>query len=124
MSDRSYFQSNQKLVIFPTRLKSSIIRNIHKSISITNILFIYSLIPDPAIASFARSEVQECAISIGLLMFGIILERFIQLLKESLSSSNASNANKSASNVPILTLSGNNAEAVGGKKQNNSSSDK
>ncbi|CRK96809.1 CLUMA_CG010028, isoform B [Clunio marinus] len=32
----------------------------------------------------ARSEVQECAIAVGLLMFGIILERFIEVLKESL----------------------------------------
>ncbi|CAO1399696.1 unnamed protein product [Diamesa serratosioi] len=39
---------------------------------------------DPNIVSFARSEVQECAISIGLLMFGIILERFIDLLRGTL----------------------------------------
>lgn len=40
---------------------------------------------DPTVASLhARSEVQECAIAVGLLMFGIILERFIEVLKESL----------------------------------------
>lgn len=32
-----------------------------------------------------RSEVQECAIAVGLLMFGIILERFIEVLKASIS---------------------------------------
>jgi hypothetical protein len=31
-----------------------------------------------------RSEVQECAITVGLLMFGIILERFVEVLKESI----------------------------------------
>lgn len=31
-----------------------------------------------------RSEVQECAIAVGLLMFGIILERFVEVLRESI----------------------------------------
>lgn len=40
---------------------------------------------DPNIAKLkARSEVQECAIAVGLLMFGIILERFIEVLEESI----------------------------------------
>lgn len=40
---------------------------------------------DPHVASAqVRSEVQECAIAVGLLMFGIILERFIEVVKESL----------------------------------------
>lgn len=47
-----------------------------------------------------RSEVQECAIAVGLLMFGIILERFIEVLKESLSvgapAANLSDARQSA----------------------------
>lgn len=43
------------------------------------------LFADQDIAKQVRSEVQECAISIGLLMFGIILERFIEVLKESIS---------------------------------------
>lgn len=37
----------------------------------------------------ARSEVQENAIAVGLLMFGIILERFVEVLKESINSGNA-----------------------------------
>lgn len=45
----------------------------------------FLLLTDPSAASLpARSEVQECAIAVGLLMFGIILERFIEILKESL----------------------------------------
>ncbi|XP_058832395.1 uncharacterized protein LOC131690537 isoform X2 [Topomyia yanbarensis] len=36
---------------------------------------------DASIAPGARSEVQECALSIGLLMFGIILERFIHVIQ-------------------------------------------
>lgn len=37
---------------------------------------------DPKIADGARSEVQECAIIIGLLMFGIILERFLTVVQD------------------------------------------
>lgn len=47
---------------------------------------------DQNIAKQVRSEVQECAISIGLLMFGIILERFIEVLKESISVGSASSS--------------------------------
>ncbi|XP_055644109.1 telomerase-binding protein EST1A isoform X2 [Toxorhynchites rutilus septentrionalis] len=36
---------------------------------------------DETIAPGARSEVQECALSIGLLMFGIILERFVHMIQ-------------------------------------------
>lgn len=38
----------------------------------------------------ARSEVQECAITVALLMFGIIVERFIEVLKETLNGSSKS----------------------------------
>lgn len=33
-----------------------------------------------------RSEVQECAITVAILMFGVIVERFIEVLKETLNS--------------------------------------
>jgi hypothetical protein len=42
------------------------------------------LVSDSTAASDTRSEVQECAIAVGLLMFGIILERFIEVLRESM----------------------------------------
>lgn len=42
-------------------------------------------IPAPQDATMqVRSEVQECAITVGLLMFGIILERFVEVLRESI----------------------------------------
>uniref|UniRef100_A0A336N3P0 CSON005905 protein n=2 Tax=Culicoides sonorensis TaxID=179676 RepID=A0A336N3P0_CULSO len=41
-----------------------------------------SQLKDQKIACGARSEVQECAIIIGLLMFGIILERFLTVLQD------------------------------------------
>lgn len=40
----------------------------------------------------ARPEVQECAIIVALLMFGIIVERFIEVLRETLNGGNKSNA--------------------------------
>ena len=46
---------------------------------ISNILI---FLPDASIAPGARSEVQECALSVGLLMFGIILERFIHMIQD------------------------------------------
>lgn len=46
----------------------------------------------------ARSEVQECAITVALLMFGIIVERFIEVLKETLN-----DGSKSTSPVVILS---------------------
>lgn len=48
----------------------------------------------------ARSEVQECAITVALLMFGIIVERFIEVLKEAL---NDDGSSKSTSPVVILS---------------------
>lgn len=44
----------------------------------------FHVFSDPSVASEVRSELQECAIAVGLLMFGIILERFIEVLRESL----------------------------------------
>lgn len=53
---------------------------------------------DSTIAPGARSEVQECALSIGLLMFGIILERFIHVIQTASSSSDStSNSHGSTS---------------------------
>lgn len=46
----------------------------------------------------ARPEVQECAIIVALLMFGIIVERFIEVLRETLNGSA-----KSAAAVVILS---------------------
>ncbi|XP_063703273.1 telomerase-binding protein EST1A isoform X2 [Culicoides brevitarsis] len=43
-----------------------------------------SQLKDTKIAGGARSEVQECAITIGLLMFGIILERFLAVVQEAI----------------------------------------
>lgn len=42
---------------------------------------------DTTIAAGARPEVQECALAIGLLMFGIILERFIHVIQGASSAS-------------------------------------
>lgn len=54
--------------------------------SYARLTFKLFLFADPNIAKLkARSEVQECAIAVGLLMFGIILERFIEVLEESIS---------------------------------------
>lgn len=44
--------------------------------------FFFFVFPDTKIVGGARSEVQECAIIIGLLMFGIILERFLVVVQE------------------------------------------
>lgn len=52
----------------------------------------------------ARSEVQECAIIVALLMFGIIVERFIEVLKETLN-----DVNKTSS---AATESGTNDESL------------
>ena len=46
-----------------------------------------------------RSEVQECAIIVALFMFGIIVERFIEVLKETL------NGGSSKSSAPVVILS-------------------
>jgi hypothetical protein len=48
--------------------------------------FFLSFLADTNLAPGARSEVQECALCIGLLMFGIILERFIVVIKDALHS--------------------------------------
>lgn len=40
----------------------------------------------------ARPEVQECAIIVALLMFGIIVERFIEVLRETLNGGSKSAA--------------------------------
>lgn len=50
-----------------------------------------------------RSEVQECAIMVALLMFGIIVERFIEVLKETLNRGNSSKS--SATSAPVVILS-------------------
>jgi len=54
-------------------------------------LFYSRSLADPSVASM-RSEVQEFAITIGLLMFGIILERFIEVLKETLNDGKSKSA--------------------------------
>lgn len=51
----------------------------------------------------ARSEVQECAITVALLMFGIIVERFIEVLKETLNGGSKSTSNVSTTPVVILS---------------------
>ena len=63
---------------------------------------------DPSIAPGAKSEVQECAISISLLMFGIILERFLYIIKESLSPNLTLFNNQLIQNTQIITLDGEN----------------
>lgn len=49
-------------------------------------LLVVSLPSDTALAPGTRSSVQECAISIALMMFGLILERFMTLFKGILAS--------------------------------------
>ncbi|XP_065077390.1 telomerase-binding protein EST1A isoform X2 [Ochlerotatus camptorhynchus] len=56
---------------------------------------------DSTIAPGARSEVQECALSIGLLMFGIILERFIHVIQSASTSSSNSSPNATNSNSRV-----------------------
>nr|XP_049465319.1 telomerase-binding protein EST1A isoform X1 [Anopheles coluzzii] len=56
-----------------------------------------------------RSELQECALSSGLLMFGILLERFIRLIQDALDASEGSakdpdNGDYGASETPKLIL--------------------
>lgn len=69
-----------------------------------NFYLFCNFITDPDITPGARSQVQEQAISISLLMFGMILERFNTVLKESIQSS--SGAVTKASNAPVVTLGG------------------
>ncbi|XP_055539477.1 uncharacterized protein LOC129726593 isoform X2 [Wyeomyia smithii] len=54
---------------------------------------------DASIAPGARSEVQECALSIGLLMFGIILERLILVIQGASATNSCSNPALSSSSV-------------------------
>lgn len=68
-------------------------------------MFFYLLFSDPNIPEGARSEVQESAITIALLMFGIILERFITILKETLSPGSTV---KNLQHTPVITLGGDN----------------
>lgn len=49
-----------------------------------------------------RSEVQECAIIVALTMFGIIVERFIEVLKETL---NGGGSKSSNATTPVVILS-------------------
>ncbi|XP_050078429.1 telomerase-binding protein EST1A [Anopheles maculipalpis] len=56
-----------------------------------------------------RSELQECALASGLLMFGILLERLIRLIQEALDASNdsangAQNVVTGAEEIPKLIL--------------------
>ncbi|XP_021694561.1 uncharacterized protein LOC5579825 isoform X4 [Aedes aegypti] len=53
---------------------------------------------DSTIAPGARSEVQECALSIGLLMFGIILERFIHVIQSASSGASDTSSSTTSSN--------------------------
>jgi hypothetical protein len=46
----------------------------------------------------ARSEVQECAITVALLMFGIIVERFIEVLEKTLNDVGKANSTESGTN--------------------------
>ena len=58
------------------------------------LLFSSFLFSDSSIGSDmqARPEVQECAIIVALLMFGIIVERFIEVLREALNGGSKSTA--------------------------------
>jgi hypothetical protein len=58
----------------------------------------------------ARSEVQECAITVALLMFGIIVERFIEVLKETLNG--GSKSTTAVSTTPVVILSEENHKKV------------
>ena len=62
-------------------------------------IFYFSFFSDSSIGADmqARPEVQERAIIVALLMFGIIVERFIEVLKESL------NGGSKTSGVVILS---------------------
>jgi hypothetical protein len=51
-----------------------------------------------------RSEVQECAIIVALLMCGIIVERFIEVLKETLNGG-GSNKSSGGDGAPVVILS-------------------
>ncbi|XP_052562573.1 telomerase-binding protein EST1A isoform X3 [Culex pipiens pallens] len=80
---------------------------------------------DASIAPGARSEVQECALSVGLLMFGIILERFIHVIQDASSksmdngpaTSTAENLQELAKSAPSSSSSSNSTSSV----QNSSS---
>jgi hypothetical protein len=66
----------------------------------------FILFTDPSIAPGARSEIQECAISIGLLMFGIILEKLINLIRETLGPNALNKPTVIPINSPLITLGG------------------
>lgn len=57
---------------------------------------------DASIAPGARSEVQECALSVGLLMFGIILERFIHVIQDASSKPATTTDNGPATSNEVL----------------------
>ncbi|XP_055683331.1 telomerase-binding protein EST1A isoform X2 [Lutzomyia longipalpis] len=65
---------------------------------------------DPSIAPGGRSEIQECAISIALIMFGIMLERFVTIIRETLSPGSTLSTTSGSRQVfgPIITLDGEN----------------
>jgi hypothetical protein len=71
------------------------------------LIFCFSF-TDPNIAPGARSEIQECAISVGLLMFGIVLEKLITLIRATLDPQVASKPPPAviAINSPLITLGG------------------
>ncbi|XP_053691492.1 telomerase-binding protein EST1A [Sabethes cyaneus] len=71
---------------------------------------------DASIAPGARSEVQECALSIGLLMFGIILERFIHVIQ---GASTAAAASSNSSSNPPLSSCNNNNNNINNNNNNN-----
>lgn len=58
----------------------------------------------------ARSEVQECAITVALLMFGIIVERFIEVLRETLNG--GSKSTTAVSTTPVVILSDENHKKI------------
>ncbi|GAB0093491.1 hypothetical protein DMENIID0001_086370 [Sergentomyia squamirostris] len=70
---------------------------------------------DPSIAPGGRSEIQECAISIALIMFGIMLERFVTIIRETLSPGSAPCTTSGSRQVfgPIVTLDGENIVPTG-----------
>ncbi|XP_059614016.1 telomerase-binding protein EST1A isoform X2 [Phlebotomus argentipes] len=65
---------------------------------------------DPSIAPGGRSEIQECAISIALIMFGIMLERFVTIIRETLSPGSTPCTTSGSRQVfgPVITLDGEN----------------
>ncbi|XP_055709469.1 telomerase-binding protein EST1A isoform X2 [Phlebotomus papatasi] len=75
---------------------------------------------DPSIAPGGRSEIQECAISIALIMFGIMLERFVTIIRETLSPESTPCTTSGSRQVfgPIITLDGENIVPTAAGKSN------